>query len=210
LPAGLALVAAVGLAAGWFLYKGFWGTNKGDSVSPAEKAVLVEPTHHDFGLKVTLPGAAVGDRGELRLVEGQRVTFRIEVDHDAYVGIWNVAPDGRITQVFPNEHETDHLFKAGKPQIVPDPALTAKKGVVIDAEYSGGQERVWVAASTKPWDPLQGERDGPYTLFKTPEQRRELEGKLRGFRVRANDPQGGAQLAEEMLRYRVEKKADRP
>jgi tRNA A-37 threonylcarbamoyl transferase component Bud32 len=179
-------------------------------------------------LKVEILDSRPGPDGERLLPEGNETTFQVEVGRDAYVGIWNVAPDGSITQVFPNKYELDHFVRAGKPRIVPDPA----RRYAAEAVFTGGVEQVRVLASTKPWDSLDGERQGPYLVFKSVEDREKLEGKLREIKryfllkpkgkpqagqvpegrlreirgVHLSEPAGQAgegQVAEEVLRYRV-------
>jgi hypothetical protein len=184
-------------------------------VAPGEKTVpeipipqkpdsgpALEPTHRDFGLRVEMLDAAPGTEGSARhLVEGRHVRFRIGVERDAYVGIWDVGPGGTIVQLFPNKYEPDNLVPAGKPRDVPGISRYH-----IDAELSEGTNRVWIVASTRPWDALKGEEEGPYTIFKTPEQKQAWERRLReirGLRVRPADVEEPAGVSEEMLHYQV-------
>lgn len=167
-------------------------------VTPApEPAVFVEPARNDFNLKVEMLDADATDRTARRLTEGKLVRFKIEVERDAYVGLWNIAPDGTMMQLFPSSFEEDNLVQAGKPRVVPG------AGYKIEAEVSTGMERVWVVASTKPWDPVAGERDGPFSLFKTPDQKDRLERNLRGLRLRPTNPKEAHQISESALRYMV-------
>jgi hypothetical protein len=97
-------------------------------------------------------------------------------------------------QLFPNEFEPDHLIRAGRPRTVPS------GDYVIEATVSGGTERVWVVASTEPWDEPQGRREGPFVIFKTVQERRNWEGQLRGLLVKPA-PKGG--VATDVQTYRV-------
>ncbi len=124
------------------------------------------------------------------------------MSRDAYVGLWNIAPDGSIMQIFPNEFEADHLFKAGKARVVPGKSRDGRS-YEIEAVLTHKPERVWVMASSKPWDPVQSETAGPFTLFKTPEQQANLKSTLRGFRLKAGPRQDGLQVSEEVLLYQI-------
>ncbi len=166
-------------------------------------AAPAEATHHDFDLQVDLVGAKRDEVGDLRLVAGKKVQFRIAVDRKAYVGIWNVPPEGKgpIVQIFPNQYEHDNLVTPGKPRQIPASNYT------ITAELSSGAEEVWAVAANYPWDPIEGEIQGPYTVFKTPAQRQQWEKRLRqirtrGFRLQATDKEAPA-VAEQVLHYRV-------
>src|SRR5262249_20851143 len=126
---------------------------------------------------------------------GEVVRFRIEVERDAYVGIWNVAPDGTIVQLFPNEEEPDHLFRARQSRTVP------RRDIALVAVPSGGKEQVWVVASTRRWERAEGHRKGPYLTFETAEEQRKWEQIMeRGFKLRKREPMAVAEL---VLSYRV-------
>jgi tRNA A-37 threonylcarbamoyl transferase component Bud32 len=161
-----------------------------------------EPPRRDFGLAVEMLGADPGAAGARQLVEGKHVRFRIAVGRDAYVGIWDEAPDGPVTQIFPNEYEPDNLLRAGKPQEIPG----AGRRYNIDAELSQGINRVRVVASSRPWDPLRGELQGQFLLFKTKDQKEGWNRRLReirGLRVRPAGPQEPVAVSEETLQYQV-------
>ena len=154
-----------------------------------------ETIYRDFALKVEMRGGSADRAGGRLLSEGEEVTFRIEVEREAYVGIWNVAPDGTIVQLFPNEQEPDHLFRAGQPRTVPRP------DIALVAVPSGGKEQVWVVASTRRWELPEGRRRGPYLIFETAEEQREWQQVMeRGFELRAREPMA---VAEFVLSYRV-------
>jgi hypothetical protein len=201
---GLAVTALATLAGGGLLG---W-------VLPSDARVVIESTNEpespppdflptvlrrDFGLTVEMRGGRRCGDGRIALEEGQEVEFRIEVQRDAYVGLWTVAPDGTIRQLFPNEFEPDHFVKAGQLRTVPNSQC------VIEAEVSPGTEWVWAAASTAPWEELQGRREGPFLVFKLPQERAEAERQLRSLKVKLARKSDGipVAVAEEVLAYRV-------
>ena len=158
---------------------------------------IPKPEHRDFGLKVEMIGSAAPQGGVYRLEEDQEVAFRIEVERDAYVGVWNIAPDGTIVQLFPNDTEKDHLFRAKQPRTVPNTKF------VFAATLSSGTERVWIVASTRPWNALQAGRQGPFPIFKALQQR-QYWAKKRGFELRpAGSTRVPFKVSEELLTYRV-------
>jgi serine/threonine protein kinase len=157
---------------------------------------------HDFGLKVEMVGGGKWDGETYLLPKGQHTKlFRITVDRDAYVGIWNVAPDQSITQIFPNDYETDHLFRARQTRTVPPGDYS------ITGDVSTGTELVLVAASTVPWRDLPGDKEGKFLVFNKPEQKRGWAAELRGLRPEA--AQGSTErrepraVADEVLTYKV-------
>jgi hypothetical protein len=154
-----------------------------------------ETLYRDFALKVEMSGGSV-DRAGLRLLSaGEEATFRIEVERDAYVGIWNVTPDRTIVQLFPNELEPDHLFRAGQPRTVP------RHDIALVAVAAAGKEQVWVVASTGRWELPEGRRKGPYLIFETAEEQRKWKQIMeRGFELRKRERMA---VAEFVLNYQV-------
>jgi hypothetical protein len=146
---------------------------------------------HDFRVQVEMLGSRPGPDGVLRLVAGQEVRFRVTVERDAYVGLWTFDPQGKATQLFPNDAEPDHLVKAGEPRVVPG------KEYAIVAEAGSGVEQVRVVASSKPWDLRLGQHEGPFRLFKTGAELAELE-QQRGLVLKSKTA-----VTEESLTYRV-------
>jgi serine/threonine protein kinase len=204
-PAAVTITVLIALTAVGLLTAGWWwgaGPAGGQEVllndplgEEPEAADLVSlPSRHDFVLNVEMLGGKPNGAGPRSLTEGEKVAFCIKVDRDAHVGIWTIAPDQKIVQLFPNEFEPDHLIRAGRPRTVPS------GDYVIEATVSGGTERVWVVASTEPWDEPQGRREGPFVIFKTVQERRNWEGQLRGLLVKPA-PKGG--VATDVQTYRV-------
>jgi hypothetical protein len=184
----------VALAAAWTQVAGRWGRLE----DPTAADLVPRVQRRDFLIQVEMLDVRADASGVRRLEEGQAVAFRLEVERDAFVGIWSVAPDQSITQVFPNEFEPDHRVRAGQPRMVPGGNYT------IEATLSGGMERVWVVASTKGWDALQGRREGPFLVFKDAQERRHWVRQTRGLRLKPGPTSDdGAAVAGEVLTYRV-------
>jgi hypothetical protein len=161
-----------------------------------------KPVRHDFGLKVELLGGRAGPDGLHLLTAAEPIRFRLETERDAYVGIWTVGPDGSVTQLFPNEHERDHRVLAGRPRLVP-----GNDRYVIDplATPAGKAEALRVVAATRRWEPPEGEKLGPFALFRSADDRQRLQRHLRTLLVRpkADAPAEEAAVTEEALLYRV-------
>jgi serine/threonine protein kinase len=117
----------------------------------------------DFALKVELAGSRGGPQGRRVFTEGDRVTFRITAELDAYVGIWSVEADGTITQLFPNRFEPNNKVRAGEERVVPGSDLYI---IPTEATAPNRADAIWVVASTSRWDALKGEQDGPFILFR--------------------------------------------
>ncbi len=128
----------------------------------------------------------------ISLEEGEIVKFRVKVARKAYVGIWTVEADGTVLQLFPNKGDPNHLFEADKEREAPADSDIAVPSVGVD--------QVWVEASTKHWDPVEGERQGPFLLFKKARHKK-------GWLAQRRDLRGlrpaGQLLSETVLRYRV-------
>jgi tRNA A-37 threonylcarbamoyl transferase component Bud32 len=158
---------------------------------PAPVPALAPPARHDFSVQVEMLGSRPGPDGILRLVAGQEVRFRVTVERDAYVGLWTFDPQGRATQLFPNDAEPDYLVRAGEPRTVPG------KEYSIVAEVGKGVEQVRVVASSKPWDLHLGQHEGPFPMFRTGADLAQLE-EQRGLVLKSKTA-----VAEEALTYRV-------
>jgi hypothetical protein len=131
----------------------------------------------DFPIQVELVGPRKDASGRLyRITEGQLLSFRIESPVPCWVGIWDHDADGKVTQLFPNEHEPDHLIPAGKARLIPGEAEYQ-----IRARPGNGPERIHILASTERWPPLAGRKMGPFVVFATPEEI----AALRNFEVEA-------------------------
>jgi hypothetical protein len=160
---------------------------------PPQPSVPVIPKdlRKDFDLQVEMKGGHREPDGIIRLEQEDVVKFRIQVDCDAYVGIWTVNGDGTVLQLFPNKWDRDHLFRANQGRVVPESAR-------VRAVPSRGTDRVWVQAATKPWSQPEGQPDGPFIVFKDLREQKAIE-KERGLIL--EEP--GIRLADKVLRYKV-------
>jgi hypothetical protein len=132
------------------------------------------------------------------LEEGQKVTFQIQIDREAFIGIWTIDASEKIRQIFPNRYEPNYRLKAGKPRTIPG-SDTAIKKYRINATVSPGAEWVWVFASTEPWNELKGREQGPFLVFENAEERQYAKERLRGLELEL----AAADVAEKLLPYRV-------
>jgi hypothetical protein len=63
------------------------------------------------GLKKSPRVSLLLDRPDASYAVGETVKFLLTLDEDGYVTVLDVGPTGRVTQLFPNEYQTDpHLF----------------------------------------------------------------------------------------------------
>jgi serine/threonine protein kinase len=193
--AALVVLAVALVGGGTFLAKHFLQSTGQDSrPQTVQPAMFVEPTCHDFEIKVEMIGAVPGENGVPQLMAGRPVKFRIQVRRDAYVGLWNIAPDGKIVQFFPNKDDQNNFVRAGEERVVPNEKYT------IDAELSDGMERIWAMASTKPWDVIVGEEEGPFAVVA--EQQQKLETTLRGLRLKSKT-ENAPSVSETAMHYKV-------
>jgi serine/threonine protein kinase len=173
--------------------------------SPAEPVVsqleLPKELRHDFGLTVQLVGGREGPNGMRVFREDEPVRFRIDSQRDAYVGIWTIDPDGTVVQLFPNEHESDYLVRAGQSRLVPG---NDRYQIEATATPPGKSELLRVVAATWRWEPLKGEKQGPFVILQG--GREQLERHLRSMVIRpkAQSAQRAPDaVAEEALPYQV-------
>jgi hypothetical protein len=158
------------------------GTDKAQPIVKEVDFKDFKPEFHEFDLKVEMVGATRDKAGMIQLVEDQDVRLLLTTDRDAYVGVWNVGPDGTAVQIFPNKDDANHLVRAGEPRRVP-------KGEAFEAFVSGGTDRVWVIASTQYWEPPAPDaKQGPFAIFKGAAGRLKLAQTVRGIRVKQHDP----------------------
>jgi tRNA A-37 threonylcarbamoyl transferase component Bud32 len=202
---GLLLGATMALAIGGVLFAlwaaGWW---KADiPAAPLTGPVLPTELRRDFGLKVQLLGGREGPDGLRLFPEDEPARFRIETERDAYVGIWTIGPDGTVMQLFPNEYERDHQVRAGRPRLVPG---DGRYTIDATATPPGKAEALRVVAATRRWEPLAGEKVGPFLVLRSTADRQRFEKHLRSFVLRpkaAPARAGQDAVAEEVLLYRV-------
>jgi tRNA A-37 threonylcarbamoyl transferase component Bud32 len=151
----------------------------GTEAEPALRHPDGRPLRRDFPIEVEMLGGEREARGQVTLTEGEMVRFRIELERDAYVGVWYVDDLGAVVQLFPNRFDRDHRLRAGQARDIPP----ADADYAIKATVSHGLEYVHVVASTKKWESLEANRSGPYTVFSTDEEKEHLQTFLRGLEL---------------------------
>jgi len=75
---------------------------------------------------------------------GQLIVFKVTVNRDAYVRLFNVRPDGTAVMLFPNAYHSDNVLSAGKVLTVP----SGKMDFEFFAEPPFGPEAVQVVATS--------------------------------------------------------------
>ncbi len=137
------------------------------TIEPIDAAtdILGRPLRHDFLLEFEILGQRAGGGNKIVLSEGQRVAFRVEAERNCYLGVWHVDQQNVVTQLFPNEHDSDHFLPAGRRRTIP-----GEMEYAITVTASEGQEYLYVAASTQQWEAPLGQQHGPYVVFATPEE----------------------------------------
>jgi len=132
----------------------------------------------DFKINVQLPNVKEDDQGVRRLAEGQAFQFKIDVDQKSYVGVWFLADDGSVKQLFPNEFDRGNLFEKGKTYQIP-----SNNEYTLEATPSKKTEMFRVIASTKPWNWDPKNADGGFRVFRDTKEFDEL---VRGVVLVAN------------------------
>lgn len=139
----LALVLALGLAAA-------------GQVEPL--GIIIEPPAGDLVVTIST------DKPAYALGETVRITFTL--NRPAYVYIWDIPPDGKVTQIFPNLYETENFFPAGT-HTIPSPG----KGYQFRVAPPVGTEWLQIMASTQPVRGFAGYSPGtPFPLLGTDPQ----------------------------------------
>ena len=78
--------------------------------------------------------------------ERQCAKSLVEADQDCYLGVWHIDNQGKVCQLFPNEHDKDHFIQAGQPRTIP-----GQEEYGVRATLSEGPEGLHVMASTRFW-----------------------------------------------------------
>ena len=99
-----------------------------------------------------------------------------------------------------------HLIRAGESRLVP-----GERTYRLRVTPSTRPEQIRVAASTVRWNPIQGEKQGPFVVFRTEEAKERWQRQLRGIMLDPTtgggpqpDPSGKPLAAESILAYQVE------
>jgi hypothetical protein len=97
------------------------------------------------------------DRPDASYAVGEAVKFLLTLDEDAYVTVLDVGPTGRVTQLFPNEYQTDcHLF-ANQPVEI---GGNAGAKIVVSGPIGVELIKVLVSRSPNPLVPQAQLRNG--------------------------------------------------
>ncbi|MBC7220788.1 PKD domain-containing protein [Candidatus Bipolaricaulota bacterium] len=115
--------------------------------------IVVEPPAGDLAVTITTdkPAYAVG--------ETVRITFTI--NKAAYIYIWDIMPDGNVTQIFPNGYESQNYFPAGT-HTIPTPG----RGYSFRVQPPLGTEWLQIMATTYPVSGFTGYSPGdPFPLL---------------------------------------------
>jgi eukaryotic-like serine/threonine-protein kinase len=158
---------------------------------------LMKPDRKDFGLQVESAVGKVGSDGVLEFKLGQHPAFRITPSKDAYIGVWTFNSDGSIYQLFPHENEPNHLIRAGETRTV------LAENDQLDLELSPGIDQLWVIASSKKWEPIEGDsKIAAVAIFQEVRSIQRLAETNRGIIIK---PKNEATVSEDIVHYRVTK-----
>ena len=83
----------------------------------------------------------------------EKVRIHFELNQDAYVYIWDIDPDGKVTLLLPNYYEPNNFFRAGT-HTIPSPGKGYQFGFAPDSPT--GTEWLQIMATTQPVPALSG------------------------------------------------------
>lgn len=86
------------------------------------------------------------DRTDATYAIGETVRLTLTSNEDAYVTVLDVGPTGQVTQLFPNQFQTDNHLFANRPIEI----AGGTTGVRITAAGPAGAELIKVIASSQP------------------------------------------------------------
>ena len=92
-----------------------FGFSQGFVVSP--QAIVVNPAP-SFGVEVWLDRDRTGD-GTPEYQIGEQIEISVRVDADSFVYLFDVRPNGEITQIFPNRFDSNNFLRAGEVRTFP-------------------------------------------------------------------------------------------
>ena len=116
----------------------------------SERALVVEPAQAPLIYAAPAPGAerihvaAELNRPDGRYALGETVEIRVRVDRPSHVTILNVAPNGALTILYPNQFNQQNFLTPGQDLVAPGP------GAVLRVAPPVGREMVKVIASEQP------------------------------------------------------------
>ena len=113
------------------------------------RAELLSASLAETSAAVTDPARSVRVRvwaAEARKVfrAGDELRFKVAVDRDAYVRLFNIRPDGSTIMIFPNAFHSDNFVRAAETLVVPSGKMEFK----FIAESPFGPEAVQAVATT--------------------------------------------------------------
>ena len=92
-----------------------FGFSQGFVISP--QAIVVNPAP-GFGVEVWLDRDPSGD-GTPEYQIGEEIRISVRVDESSFVYLFDVRPNGEITQIFPNRFDNDNFLRAGEVRTFP-------------------------------------------------------------------------------------------
>ena len=157
------IVSRWNLAAGGLLAGLLAVTSPAFALEPNTKDLTVEqrPIAEVEAPHSDLMVSAWVDRADKTYRVGDTLTLFVKVNQDAYIHVIDVGTSGKVTIVFPNEHQTDNRVRAF--QVVQIPARDA--GFRFRVGGVAGAELLKIVATTRP-EPLFAEQQavavGPF------------------------------------------------
>jgi hypothetical protein len=146
-------------------------------VSP--QAIVVNP-RPSFGVDVWLDRDPTGE-GAPSYQVGEEVRISVRPAEDSYVYVFDVKPNGEITQIFPNRFDDDNFVRGGSTVTLPPP----RARYVFNIAPPRGLSKVIAVASRSPLDTRQLARfDDEDDLFAHSSIGEE--GFVQGFRIIVN------------------------
>jgi serine/threonine protein kinase len=139
------------------------------------------PLRRDFPMKVDIVGSAYDPKTKAyRLRVGEQIYFRVRLEENAYVGVWNVT-DKSVVRLFPNDNEPNNFLEKGKTTDVPETRVQGSKP-------TRGMEFVHILASTRPLreadiPPQLRSFGGVYLAYSIPEAYEKMTGALRDLEL---------------------------
>ncbi len=110
---------------------------------------------------------------------GESVKISFSLNRAAYVYIWDIQPDGKVTQIFPNQYEHENYFQAGT-YTIPSPG----RGYSFRVQPPLGTEWLQIMASTVPIPQFGGYSEAdPFPLLGTEPQgwQQQVEAQILGL-----------------------------
>jgi len=146
-------------------------------VSP--QSIVVNP-RPSFGVDVWLDRDPSGD-GTPSYQVGEEVRISVRPAEDAYVYVFDVKPNGEVTQIFPNRFDDDNYVRGGRTVTLPP----AGARYVFNIAPPRGLSKVIAVASRTPLDTRQLARFDDENAFFAHSNIGE-EGFVQGFRIIVN------------------------